>query len=874
MNEFYQIYLGYWYEVYFLCRRTGNLFATNPVYMDFTPDERQTLFASGVGATFTDAQKILYSQLDISYFNHMGRSQELWSFPDSISPNRSNQIRYEIGRRHYDAAGNLVDDDSPDSVRNNPFMTVIYNIGTDLSESGLMLAMSVDTFDHYHAELQLLVDAEVLDIPQMRIFVNNYTLLTYQDMLDGITDFCPIIYRERYPALPEMGQVYMLKPISNRTTNDLLMLYGLLEIGPDELKAEEDIMGRVTPGGNNAFFRIPLTYELDGSSILMYVNTEDIHQSEGFTLDRININRTWGATLSIDDGYLFIPDGSGAIIRNDEPVRSMSRMTLPFFGPDFGKFFSRSVDIPIDSTLPVFGTKRNDIGMFAIAEHSPALGGINVEVSGNPVYNEFGQRTSIFSGHIPYNMVYPYLMFHDYDAYSMRGVTTTRMFAQAPYETQFMVRYNILYDDWAHYPAWARYYQMYLERTGAISRATDKDNPVPLDICLIGSISKTINTFGIPWSREYPVTKFSQAEHIMGLIRQAGIENANVVYTGAMNGGVDFRSPNRVSFQSELGGLSGFNELYTSVNSQGFNLYNEVDFAQVYSRGNGLAIGVARSDTSRNLRKYTAVRTQYWPSTQTTAFWGWSALVNPLIYNSVASNFISDYRRVDSSNLYLATLGSMLSSNFNEYMEVNRSETILLTRDLLDTMRDEGFNIKLDSGNSYVLEYADSLINVSTASSNRRLISYSVPFVGMVLKGYIPFTGEAINRSGNMHKSLLEAVESGAGLNYSLIYENQLVLVETYYLDMFSVNYQIWMNEIIDTYTRLNREMGHLANVRIVNHERLGRHGEELEHIVRVTYEGTPDAPNGWYVYVNYGRTDYDTGSGIVRELDYLVVRR
>jgi hypothetical protein len=939
-NDYWIVHVGEYFDLYFLCRMTGHVMATNPVYMDYTPAERETFFSSGVGATFTDAQRILYSQLDIEYYNFAGRKFELWSFPDSVSPNRANQIMWDTGWRHYDANGLTLDDEAPteDRARSNRTMTLTYNIGTDLAESGLMLAMSVDTFNEYESRLLRLVDEGVFDIPTIRIFINNYTKLTYEDMLAGNTDFCACCYAERYPALPELGEVYMLKPVSNRQINDLLMLYAAMEVTPEELAKELDLMGRVTMGSNPAYFRIPLVYELDGPSILKYVLTDQIVHSYGFILEKININRTFGATLSIDDGYLFIPDGSGAIIRNDEPVRAMSRMSLPFYGPDFGKLYVRSTDVPINSTLPVFGTKRNDVGMFAVAEHGSALGGINVEIAGNAILRPDGSVQQNFSGHVPYNMVFPYVVYHDFDAFSMRGVTLNRMFAQEPYRTQFTVRYNVLYDEWAEYAMWARYYQMYLERTmppdengrGGFTRNQSND-PLPIDINVLGSITKIVNTFGVPWAREYAVTSFDEAQSIMDTFAANGIGHANLIYSGAINGGIDFRSPNRINFQRELGGLNGFNNLHRAMENQNFNLYNEIDFGRVYQSGNGITIGISANDTSRNLQKWTAVLTEYSPANLVrTGFGQVSSLINPLIYNSVGNSFINQYNGVSSRNVFLASLGGLLSSNFHEEMEVNRMESQMLTRELLQAMRDADFNIKMDTGNAYVLDFADSLISVPTSSSGRRMESYSVPFVGMVLKGYIPFTSESINRSGNMHRMLLQAVESGAGLHYTLIYANQLALVDTHYAQLFSVNHEIWNNDIIEIYNRINNglvyncgvctrncrplhdcehgewvyhrhyELGHLANVRIRNHQRLGIHGTPLENVAMVTYE------NGDVVYVNYGRTYYDTNNGqvyrrlaerdgggfvnaetgapvaesvalgntVVKGLDYLVVRR
>jgi len=769
----------------------------------------------------------------------------MFSFPDSVSPQRT-QNWFEYGTvERVDENGN---------VRINPTLTVHYLFGQYMGDFPLMKGMSEVRFDGYVARLQEFVDQGIIDIPTMRIFVNNHTRLSYQMMLDGLTDFDPVEYRIRYPALPYLGYVYMLKPVSQRLINELLRLYELLEIDEEDWAANDEDMGVMQMGGSPAWFRIPLTYELDGNTILTIIDTEQITHEEGFALEQININRTFGATQTRDYGYLFIPDGSGSIIRNNEPQRGMNRVQMPFFGPDFGKNIMSAADMPINSVFPVFGARRGNVGMFSIVENGASLGGVIAEVT---------------TGNIPYNRVFPYVLFHDFDAVHIVGTNLARMFAQESYNTEFTVRVNFLYDDWVDYSGWARFYQKYLVNTGVLTRNAG-EAPVPLDINLIGSISKPVNTFGIPWLREYGVTTFQQAETITGILRDGGVNNANVIYSGAINGGLNFRSPNRVQFQSELGGARGFDQLYSNLTANGFGLFTEVDFMQAWQPGNGISLSVARHDVSRYVSGLTAFLAEYSPASLYQMWWyNRSSIMNPLIFASVGANFIRDYQRqVEHRSVYLASIGNMLASNFNEDMEVNREETILLTRDLLTQVQDAGFEIMLDSGNAYVLEFADRLINIPTTSSGQRIESYSIPFVAMVLSGYIPFTGESINRSGNMHRSLLEAVESGAGLHYTLIYANQLVFVDTFYTGMFSVNYDIWIEDIIRIYNRLNDEMGHLTNARIVNHERLGVRGTPEHQIVRVTYE------TGCIVYVNYGRVDFVTDSGrTVPQLDYLVIR-
>jgi hypothetical protein len=536
----------------------------------------------------------------------------------------------------------------------------------------------------------------------------------------------------------------------------MLYLYGHLGIDAQVIANEREEVGEARLREVPAFFSIPLTFELHNDSLLVYVEMANIRSADKFILEQVNFLRMFGASTRRDDGYIFLPDGSGSIIENREPSRFMLTTSLPFYGADFGKLFSIVTDIPLDTTLPVFGIKRNNVSVFAIAEHGESHGGVAAEK-----YNDA----------VEYNMVYPWFIYFDSDSATRRGTTLTRQETLEPYNTKFVVRYNFLYDDDSTYSGWARFYQNYLVKTGVLDRREGVDR-LPLDIELIGSINKDINILGIPIESEYAITTFKQAEKIMDLLKKEGISNVNLMYTGAMNGGLNFRSPNRISFQSELGGLRGFNNLYSDIRDMDYNMYNQVDFTRIYKNGHGLRAGMGSTDTSRHLNKQTAALSIYWPGDGNRMHQSFSAIVNPLVYDSVAENFIRNYEKVDSNNIYLTTIGSLLNSNFNENMEVTREESKLLTTELLQKLKDAGYNMKLDSGNAYTLKYADSLTNVPTNSSNRRLESYPIPFVGMVLKGYIPFTTEAINRSSNMGRTFLEAVESGAGLHYLLIYAN------------------------------------------------------------------------------------------------------
>lgn len=228
----------------------------------------------------------------------------------------------------------------------------------------------------------------------------------------------------------------------------------------------------------------------------------------------------------------------------------------------------------------------------------------------------------------------------------------------------------------------------------------------------------------------------------------------------------------------------------------------------------------------------------------------------------MTTGFLKDFAKVGSQKLYLESVGAYLNGNYSAKEGVTRQTAQYLTRQMLSQITEAGYELKLDVGNDYVLPYANSLVNVPTSSSHQRVESYSVPFVGMVLKGYIPFTCSSINQSANADKALLEAIESGAGLNYLLIYDNQLNLIDTNYEDLFSVNYTTQIERILEDYKNLNAKIGHLQNARIVGHEHL------TEDVNCVTYE------DGTKIYVNYGNESSRVPEGTVEPLSWLVVGR
>lgn len=154
------------------------------------------------------------------------------------------------------------------------------------------------------------------------------------------------------------------------------------------------------------------------------------------------------------------------------------------------------------------------------------------------------------------------------------------------------------------------------------------------------------------------------------------------------------------------------------------------------------------------------------------------------------------------------------------------------------------------------------LFELPNTSSTHYMTDESIPFYQMVVHGLIGYSGEAINQSGDPQRSLLNAVEYGAGLFYRWMYADDIEMYDNYYEDMYALNYVSWLDNAIESYNRYNEELGHTAQLVMTNHKRLS------EDLSLTEYE------DGTQVYVNYSDSEITVDGVTVPANDYFVVRK
>ncbi|MBQ2867668.1 MAG: hypothetical protein IJE87_04775, partial [Firmicutes bacterium] len=194
--------------------------------------------------------------------------------------------------------------------------------------------------------------------------------------------------------------------------------------------------------------------------------------------------------------------------------------------------------------------------------------------------------------------------------------------------------------------------------------------------------------------------------------------------------------------------------------------------------------------------------------------------ISPSVLNEYYTNFSADMNELGVSGISVATLGSDLNSDFDKKDPYNREDAKAYVLNMLEKMDADYGNIMLDGGNSYIYKYADHILNVPIDSSHHTYASEMIPFMGMVLHGFVQFAGEPTNMAGDINYEILKMIESGSNPYFTLSYQNIAELKETRDLaEYYSVSYEIWKEDLVERYNQINEALKDVQTALIVDHE-------------------------------------------------------
>jgi len=382
------------------------------------------------------------------------------------------------------------------------------------------------------------------------------------------------------------------------------------------------------------------------------------------------------------------------------------------------------------------------------------------------------------------------------------------------------------------YNGMALAYRNFLHETGVLSRMTNVADSIPLFIEALGAFESQDTFLSFPRMVMTPLTTFDDLVSMTELLNAAGITNIDYRLYGWANGGLTSQVPFRFDIERVLGGNAGLTEFLEFALQHDIGVFPDLDFVTAntvahWGFGNANTFGGgfnANRHAARAINGLFNQHIEYDPVFQSlrpmfgSQGFGWRLVISPAFYRHFFDNVSSRLERFEGLNISSSTLGMILNSDFNDERAFNRMDTQRVVEQLLEMMQNNHDRVMVDGGNSYVFPFVDHILSMPLESSHMRFTAGSVPFMSMVLSGSMNFAGRPLNRASSIEIEILRIIENGAMPHFSLAYQNTHMLMN-YAPNFFSVDFNIWLERLVEIYELLNYNLSDLQGSFFTRHE-------------------------------------------------------
>jgi hypothetical protein len=598
----------------------------------------------------------------------------------------------------------------------------------------------------------------------------------------------------------------------------------------------EDAARQISAGvDERPAFSITIRYELDGKSLIVSVPYDSIAYRASYPPTRLDLLPFMGAAGINDQGYMFVPDGSGALVYFNNGKFNQIASNNPVFGWD--EAIPRdAVIINNKAPFPVFGIQKNGNALVCIIEEGSSYARITADVSGrNAAYNRVYAYFDIVHGAIL-----------DISGRSDRAVYLYEN--GLPQGESIKLRYTVCEEP--GYMGMAKEYREWLIKNNPhLASRSFSDLPVAVEI--IGAVNKTQHRMGIPFDLPLMLTSYKETQDIINDLGGMGWKNAKIKLSGWFNRSYEHRVPTNITLINELGSRRDFEKIVDVSQQNGFSLFPEADFVFVRDLrafdGFSLYRDAARYVTRKRVEKYPYSFVWFGERIR----WGkLNYLVRPEVSMNMVDGYVDKISKMGMQNIAFRNMGSSLAGDFNEKRHVSREASMRMRAQKFEQLHNAGNKVMVNAGYSYSAPWADIIVDMALDCQGFAITDAAVPFYQIALSGMVPYTGRAINLAEDYTMNILKTIESGAGLHFSFIKEETVELQETKFRQFYANEYDKWIDDANDLYQRFSTDFAGIYGQQIVDHRILAPGITETQY------------RDGTVVYVNMNENNYEVRRG------------
>ena len=549
---------------------------------------------------------------------------------------------------------------------------------------------------------------------------------------------------------------------------------------------------------------VPVYFMLEDDCLHVYIKTDEIKESNGYkpdidddtsaTSDTIILTELamvpyMSAATENEDGYMFIPDGSGAIIRLNNGRGNYADYTQTIYGRDITQVKEVEPDQTEQAYLPVMAMVKGSNGLVMIASEGDTFAAANANVSYSKQENSW------------YNNCYFSFTLRSTDDYYMTGDSSAIIVFEKGDGTITVPQVGVKYypissdNDEVTIGEIAEVYRNYLIKEKGLTKKASATEPA-LYVDFFGGTLKSKSILGIPIKLKTAYTRFSEAAEIVTELSNLGVKNLVVNYNDWSNDSMSNKIDTGDSVAGCLGGKSAYKKMLKVFAEKNVDYYASVSGNTFKSNGNGFwtLFNTAYRVSKSYSRQYSYNIAYGTPNSGVAP-----ALMSPRSIEKLAKKVTKNLSKYDQG-AGLGIISNTLWSDFSNKYRTGRNTTAEYVVEYYKKAAESNGKVIADSPNAYLLPYVDRINDLTLQSSQFKVTDYDVPFYQMVMHGYVDYSSEAINGTPDTTAAVLKAIAAGSNIHFDFIYNEASELVNTDYVNLFYACYDGWLEEAANAY--------------------------------------------------------------------------
>lgn len=589
--------------------------------------------------------------------------------------------------------------------------------------------------------------------------------------------------------------------------------------------------------------KFDLTVTLENGRLMVHIPADSIVEynpnlfdstEQFYLLRNIVVFPYFGSTAGEDDGYVMIPDGSGALITLEDDPLIRSSFSLNVYGKDLGyqtvSFRQRSYSTKEFKriTMPIFGIVHNvsNTGFYVTVEEGANYSVLNFKSSG--VINDY------------YKTHFSYRYRESYEQYQSRSNEDQYRisFQEFPNDSDVTVKYSFLSGSSADYVGMAKQYQQDLiagDQFPSNQRSVFAQTPTKVDF--IG----TEITPGVLRLKIKEITRYDEVTEILQTLQADGYSELVTTLKNYDMGEDGYR----FNVFRELGGKSDFRDMlsYLEDNDIPFSYY--LDYVRSYSdRSN---------EHAQTLSKREIFNIEFsW------MFFGHN-VNDTKFYKGFAEDDVKDMNKYGIDAIAMGGLERAIYTGWDDEI-INSTTNLARIRAMLDVYESNDIQVGMSNPDSYLFPYLSAYYDAPISSSDFAITAASIPFVQLVLGGYVDMYSPHLNFASDEDFTLLRLVEFGVYPSYVFTGGSSYDVKKTSSSSIYISEYDVLKTRIATYYDFLDPGLTQTIGKEMVDHSYVA------EGVVLVEYD------DGSQILLNYNNSAVTIETTTVPAQGYVVI--